>query len=193
MHSSDIGIIRVRNSAQAAHVRARHCRAWKGTVTYFDPGSVVWELESTSKFDAIREIIYKSPVFTEHSGLDLDEFCRIVIEREKLQSTGLGHGVAIAHGRTEQVSAPRVALGVCRAGLDFDSVDGKPVRLLFIVANHPSQQMDYLQILSALVATVRNKPFRRELMNCSQLKEFQEILCHAFRREFERVRLSVAG
>ncbi len=87
-------------------------------MAYFDPGSVIWELNSTDKYDAISEIIHNAPVFTNHGTLDLDDFSRIVLEREKLQSTGFGHGVAVAHGRTRQVSDPTIALGISHEGID---------------------------------------------------------------------------
>ena len=72
-------------------------------MAYFDPGTVIWDLQSTDKFDAIREIIAGAQTFTEHPALDLHAFAEKVVERERLQSTGFGHGVAVAHGRTGQV------------------------------------------------------------------------------------------
>lgn len=158
-------------------------------MTYFDPGSVIWKLNSTDKLDAIREIIYQAPVFVGHEGLDLDEFYDVVVAREELQSTALGHGVAVAHGRTEKVDSPQIALGVSRDGLDFDSPDGKPVRLLFIVANHPSQEVDYLQILSCLVAMVRDKFFRTALLRCEQLADLQQLLRQSFQQRLVQSRV----
>jgi PTS system nitrogen regulatory IIA component len=144
----------------------------------FYPGSVVFDLESSNKYDAIREIIRRAPVF--QAGLDRSSFTERVIEREKLQSTGFGHGVAVAHGRTTDVDRPRIALGVSRDGIAFDAVDGKPVHLLFIVANHPDKQMDYLRILSTLVALVRNDAFRRELLCCGRPEDARRKLYEAF-------------
>ncbi|MFW5689299.1 MAG: PTS sugar transporter subunit IIA [Spirochaetota bacterium] len=159
-------------------------------MAYFDPGSVIWELQSTDKFDAISEIIHNAPVFTEHESLELKEFTRIVIEREKLQSTGFGHGVAVAHGRTNRVDEPTVALGISHEGIDFDSYDGEPVHLIFVVANHPDHQMDYLHILSTLVAMVRNELFRREILDCSRAEEAQQKLCSMFSRLMGKQRLT---
>ncbi|MFW5688505.1 MAG: PTS sugar transporter subunit IIA [Spirochaetota bacterium] len=162
-------------------------------MAYFDPGSVIWELKSNDKYDAIREIIYGAPVFTEHASLELDEFSHIVIEREKLQSTGFGHGVAVAHGRTDRVDEPTIALGISHEGIDFEAYDGKPVHLLFIVANHPDHQMNYLHILSTLVAMVRDELFRREILNCAHARAVQEKLCDVFTRLMEQQRLRAVG
>lgn len=147
---------------------------------FSDPGSVVWELESTNKYDAIRELIHRSTVFDSAGDLDVSSFAERVIEREKLQSTGFGHGVAVAHGRTPDVRESRIALGVSRSGIEYDAIDGKPVHLLFIVANHPENQMDYLKILSTLVAQVRNDTFRRELLSCTSKEGIRARLCEAF-------------
>ena len=157
-------------------------------MAYFDPGSVIWELKSTEKFDAIREIISRARTFTEHPGLDSGAFAEKVVERERLQSTGFGHGVAVAHGRTDQVSSPRIALGVSRAGIDFDAVDGEPVHLIFIVANHPDQEVDYLQILSCLVSMVRDKLFRTALLRCQHLADLQQLLCQSFHQRLAQSR-----
>ena len=161
-------------------------------MAYFDPGSVIWELESTDKFDAIREVISRAEIFSEHPGLDLDAFAEKVVERERLQTTGFGHGVAVAHGRTDQVSSPTIALGVSRAGIEFDSVDGKPVHLLFIVANHPNDAVDYLHILSTLVGMVRDEMFRREILTCNHGSDVQQKLCDVFANLLKQNRLKYA-
>jgi PTS system nitrogen regulatory IIA component len=150
----------------------------------FDAGSVVFDLTSANKYDAIREVIRRAPVFDEADGLDAARFADRVIEREKLQSTGFGHGVAVAHGRTPDVRESRIALGVSRDGIPFDSVDGRPVHLLFIVANHPDHQMDYLRILSSVVAVVRNDRFRRELLSCDEAEDVRKRLADAFASRF---------
>jgi PTS system nitrogen regulatory IIA component len=159
-------------------------------VAYFDPGSIIWDLSSTDKYDAIREIVYNAPIFSGHVSLDLDDFCEKVINRERLQSTGFGHGVAVAHGRTVDVDAPTIALGISHAGIEFESYDGKPVHLLFIVANHPEQQMDYLHILSTLVAMVRDELFRQELLDCRQAHDVQKKLCSVFSNLLKQTRLT---
>jgi nitrogen PTS system EIIA component len=162
------------------------------SVSYFNPGSVVWDLKSTNKYDAIREIIHTAPIFTTHETLDLRGFSQIVVAREHLQSTGFGHGVAVAHGRTDQVDEATIALGISREGIEYDAYDGKPVHLLFIVANHPDRQMDYLQVLSTLVLMVRDEMFRREILDCGHADAAQERLCRSFTHLIEQQRLRAA-
>lgn len=147
---------------------------------YFSPGSVVWDLESGDKFDAIRETIYRTEIFRSIPNLDIETFCNAVINREREQSTGFGHGIAIAHGRSPSVRTSAIALGVSRNGIAFDAFDGLPVNLLFIVASHPDRQIDYLRILSSLARIARNEMFRREILSCICQEEIQNKLSTAF-------------
>ena len=148
---------------------------------FFSPGSVVWDLQNTDKFEAIRETVRRSAALQAIPSLDLEDFTRRVIERERVQSTGFGRGIAIAHGRTDQVTDSALTLGVSRRGIDFDAFDGRPVHLLFVVANHPDKHIDYLRILSCLATMGRNEVFRRELLTCLCKEEIEQKVASAFR------------
>lgn len=156
--------------------------------SFFNTGSVVWDVKSADKYDAIREVVFRSPLFQELPELDLEDFAERVIARERIQTTGFGHGVAVAHGRTYQVDGSHVCLGVSRKGIDFQAVDGEPVYLLFIVANHPDLQTDYLSILSTLVSIVRNKEMRGELLSCITGEELEFKLLNAIESIYETSR-----
>ena len=156
--------------------------------SFFNTGSVVWDLKSSDKYAAIREVVFRSPLFESLPELDLEDFADRVIAREQIQSTGFGHGVAVAHGRTYQVDGSHVCLGVSRKGIDFSAVDGEPVYLLFIVANHPERQTDYLSILSTLVSIVRNQSMRGELLACISGEELEDKLLNAIETIYEQSR-----
>ena len=128
----------------------------------FDRGSVVDDLTSTDKFDAIREIIRRAPVFREIGGGA--GFEEAVIARERLQSTGFGHGVAVAHGRAAGVARVLIAMGISRTGIPYDAPDDEPVRLLFVIASPVHVSLDYLQALSTLVRCVRHEEVRESLL-----------------------------
>lgn len=147
---------------------------------FFHSGSVAWHIDCPDKFEAIRRIVRESRVFEQVDGLDPDEFAEVVIAREKIQSTALGHGVAVAHGRSVKVGKPLVALGISHDGIAFDAPDGAPVHLIFVVANHPSQQLDYLSILSNLARLVYNSGFRDALLRAAGGLEAEHIFAEAF-------------
>lgn len=157
------------------------------SANFFPSGSVVWDLRSADKFDAIRETISRTTVLQRIPLLDVGEFSQAVIAREREQSTGFGHGIAIAHGRTSQVSTSEVLLGVSRRGIDYDAFDGLPVHMLFVVASHPSRQIDYLRILSSLATMARNEIFRREVLSCLGAEDAQQKVCTAFHGVLKRM------
>lgn len=154
--------------------------------SFFPPGSVVWDLAGTNKYRALSDIIHHTTTFRSIPGLDLDAFTREVINREREQSTGFGRGIAIAHGRTSQVSTSEIALGVSREGIDYQAFDGKPVHLLFVVASHPERQIDYLRILSSLATLARNELFRQDLLACLCQEEVERKVCNAFQGVLRR-------
>ncbi len=121
------------------------------------------ELEATDKYNAIKELTLKTKSLKMLS--DPVKFRENVIKREENMSTGLGRGVAIAHGNCSENGKLIVALGVSRKGIDFNAIDNKPVHILFLVANPPDSQKEYLYILSGIVGLLQHESFRRSLLN----------------------------
>jgi PTS system nitrogen regulatory IIA component len=154
------------------------CNTRMSILHCFDQGTVISDLQSTDKFDALRELIRRAPVFKEIGKLDALE--NSVVARERLQSTGFGHGVAVAHGRAEGVERVLIAMGVSRAGIPFESPDGEPVRLLFVFASPLKVSLDYLHALSTLVRCLRHQPMRDRLLAAPDEGEIQRQLRHAF-------------
>jgi mannitol/fructose-specific phosphotransferase system IIA component (Ntr-type) len=144
----------------------------------FQGGTVVQSLSSQDKFDAIRELIHKAPVF---AGLGCrDELEEAVVQRERILSTGLGRGVAVAHGTTDTIKDIVIALGISERGIDFDSFDNTPVHLLFVITNPPGRQMEYLVALSAVTRLVRDEAFRESLRATAPAQEIELKICQAF-------------
>ncbi len=150
----------------------------------FDQGTVVSDLQSADKFEALREVIRRASVFKEIANLDVLE--NAVIARERLQSTGFGHGVAVAHGRAEGVERVLIAMGLSRNGIPFESPDGEPVRLLFIIASPLMLSLDYLHALSTLVRCLRHQPLRERLLAARDAGEIQRQLRQSFMIGAER-------
>jgi mannitol/fructose-specific phosphotransferase system IIA component (Ntr-type) len=144
----------------------------------FDRGSVVPDLKSTDKFDAIREIIHRASVFREIE--EGNAFEEAVIARERLQSTGFGHGVAVAHGRCTGVGRVLIGMGISRHGILYDSPDAMPVHLLFVIASPARVSIDYLQALSTLVRCVRHQDVRASLLAPCAAEELESRMRSAF-------------
>ncbi len=150
----------------------------------FETGSVVAELASVEKFAAIRELIQRAPVFRKIPNLA--SFEEAVITREKMQSTGFGHGVAVAHGRIPGLARVLIGFGLSRRGIPYDAADGKPVHLLFIIASPPHLSLDYLQILSSLVRCLRERPVRESILACPGAPEIVTLIREALANDLGR-------
>ncbi len=148
---------------------------------YFQDGSVVCDLEAVEKYSAIHELLSKAPVFKQIDNLSAFE--QVVIEREKKLSTGLGHGVAFAHGKTDAVNSMYIALGISRQGIEYKALDNKPVHLLFIVANPVDGHIEYLSLISGLSRILRDDIFREKILAMTDVKKIE----FEFRQALERL------
>ena len=142
----------------------------------FRGGTVVAHLASREKYEAIRELIQKAPVF---DGIQ-ERIAEAVIARERLLSTGLGRGVAVAHGTTDAAKGVIIALGISEAGVDYGAVDDAPVHLLFVIANPPGMQREYLLALAAVTRLLRDDSFRDSLRQETPLPDLEQRICDAF-------------
>lgn len=141
-----------------------------------DCRSVICQLEATDKTKALLEVIDSCSIF--ENLPDVERFKRGVLRRERIQSTGIGHGVAIAHGKIQGIDEVHIALGLSKEGIEFGSEDGMPVHLLFVIASSPAIQFEYLHALSAILRSVRSETMRNHLLS---LKGNQtDDLCHKF-------------
>jgi nitrogen PTS system EIIA component len=141
-----------------------------------DCRSVICQLQATEKTKALLEVIDSCSIFD--TLPDVERFKRGVLRRERIQSTGIGHGVAIAHGKILGLHEVHIALGLSRDGIDYGSEDGMPVHLLFVIASSPSIQLEYLRSLSAILRSVRSEAMREHLLS---LQDHQiDDACHRF-------------
>jgi PTS system nitrogen regulatory IIA component len=144
----------------------------------FEGGSVVQCLESRNKFDAIRELIKRAPILSyEVNHGQIEE---AAINREKIYTTGLGRGIAIAHGKTKGVKKLYIVLGISREGIEFNAIDGKPVNFLFLIANPPEKNSEYLIVLSTLARILRDERFLVALLSQVREELVEQMIHNAF-------------
>ena len=128
---------------------------------------------ASSKEDVINQMV---DLMTNNGNIiNKEEYKRVVMEREKGGSTGIGEGIAIPHGKTEAVSKPGLAAMVIPEGVNFDSLDGQPARLLFLIAAPNTKDNVHLDVLSRLSTLLMDTKFREELLNADTPEEF--LLC----------------
>lgn len=107
---------------------------------------------------------------------DYDGFIKDVFDRESLNTTGIGHYIAIPHARTNTVKDFVIAFGRVTDGLEFGSLDKKPVKLIFLMGTPKERGLNgYLRILSSLTRRLDKESFREQLLNAATPKEIIEI------------------
>jgi mannitol/fructose-specific phosphotransferase system IIA component (Ntr-type) len=134
-------------------------------------------LQAQSKDALLRELV--SVVTNHRSGDEQDEILRAVRERESVLSTGIGHGVAIPHGKSSAVSELRMAAGRAAAPVEFDALDGQPVELFFLLVGPETAAGPHIKALSRISRLVRKDDVRDRLIAARTADEFLTALAEA--------------
>ena len=107
---------------------------------------------------------------------DIDAYREQVYAREEESTTGIGEGIAIPHGKCDAVTKPGLAAMVVKEGVDFDSLDGGPVTLIFLIAAPNTKDNVHLDVLSKLSVLMMDEEFSNSLRNARTVDEFLEII-----------------
>ena len=139
--------------------------------------SIDLNVEASNK----EEILKKAVELMNKNGniIDKDRYLELVMKREEEGSTGIGEEIAIPHGKGDSISAPGLAAMVIPNGVDFESLDGKPVKLLFLIAAPNTKDNVHLEVLSRLSTLLMDEKFRKELLNAKSKEEFLKIIDQA--------------
>jgi nitrogen PTS system EIIA component len=123
---------------------------------------VLSDLKGVSK----KEIVYELVKALNDAGLvqDVEKAVNVVMEREKLGSTGIGEGVAIPHGKLKGMETIFCAFGRSRWGVDFDAVDHRPVHIFFLLIAPEDSASLHLKMLSRISKILRDPSFRKSLV-----------------------------
>jgi fructose-specific phosphotransferase system IIA component len=141
------------------------------------PDRIKIPLVSTTKEALLDELV--GIVGRAGSISDVSDVLRAVREREEVLSTGIGHGVAIPHGKSASVPNLALAAGVTTEPVDFEALDGQPVRLFFLLVGPEAAAGQHVKVLSRISRLLRRESFRRRLMEASSSEEFYSVLTEA--------------
>lgn len=127
-------------------------------------------MKARTKEEAVKELSTLLKNAPEISDFDL--FLKDVFERESLKTTGIGSELAIPHARTDAVKSFVIAFGRSAEGVEFDSLDGKPAKLIFLMGTSKGKNLNgYLEILARLTRLLQHESFRKALLQASSPKE----------------------
>ncbi|MCK4328549.1 PTS sugar transporter subunit IIA [candidate division WOR-3 bacterium] len=105
-------------------------------------------------------------------GLDKGSILQGIMKREELESTGFGNGLAIPHARIDGVPAMTLLVGVSKEGIEFDALDGKPAKLIFLILAPKSETKLYINILAKLMKVTEKTKSLKELIDCDTPQSF---------------------
>lgn len=125
------------------------------------------------KADGKREVLAElAGAFAKgEARFDLQEMLHVLLEREKLGSTGIGDGIAIPHGKLAGLEEIMVAFGRSRAGIDFDTMDGKPAHLFFLLVAPEESAGQHLKALAKISRMLKDADFRKRLLESEGREE----------------------
>ncbi len=144
---------------------------------------VVVNLSGTTKdeiINALVEVASQSPKI-----LDKEKVRSAVFEREKIMSTGVGNGFAIPHGKTDSVADVVATFGITAQPIDYQSLDEKPVRLVFLLVGKDSMVGPHIKLLSRISRLMNKEEFRKKLVMSKSSSEVLEAFRHEEATYFE--------
>jgi PTS system nitrogen regulatory IIA component len=136
--------------------------------------TVVLNLQSEDKDGIIEELI--DVLVAAGKIEDRKAALKAVMEREKKMSTGLQNGIAIPHGKTDTVESLIAALGMKKAGIAFDSLDGQPAQIILITLSPVSRTGPHIQFLADISRTLHDAKVRQRVLDAATEEDVLEIL-----------------
>lgn len=139
-----------------------------------DEASVIQDLRSTNKKGILEEL---SNVLVERGKLpDRDKVVEVLLEREKLGSTGIGDGIAIPHGKMKGIQGLVTSFGRSIKGVNFESIDNKPTHLFFLLVAPENSAGIHLKALARISRLLKDSGFRNRLMEASDRQDLFRII-----------------
>lgn len=146
-----------------------------------DARSILLDASPKSKSEALDQIV--DLMVKSEKINDKEAYRKQVYAREEESTTGIGEGIAIPHGKCDAVTKPGLAAMVVKDGVDFDSLDGEPVTLIFLIAAPNTEDNIHLDVLSKLSVLLMNEEFTESLRNAKTVEEFMNIINDADEKE----------
>lgn len=139
-----------------------------------NPGAVVAEIQSREKGKVLEELT--DALVACDDSLQRDEVIKVLQERERLGSTGIGDGVAIPHGKLKGIPELMLAFGRSRDGVDFDSMDGKPAHLFFLLIAPEESVGVHLKTLARISKLLKDSSIRQHLLDAEGQEGLYQII-----------------
>ena len=138
-----------------------------------DKEAILIDLKSTDKIGILNELVEPAARIT---GIDHQDMVQVLMERERLGSTGIGGGIGIPHGKLKDLEKLVLGFGLSRQGVDFESMDGLPTHLFFLLIT-PEHSTDlHLKLLARVSRLLKKEPLKEMLMKATSAEDIINII-----------------
>jgi PTS system nitrogen regulatory IIA component len=135
--------------------------------------AITADLKSRTKKEVLQELV--APV-ARLAGVDAEALVKVLLERERLGSTGIGGGIGIPHGKLRDLGNLVIGFGLSRKGVDFESLDGEPTRIFFLLVTPENSTGMHLKLLARISRILKNEPFKERLLQATDSSEIYDII-----------------
>jgi PTS system nitrogen regulatory IIA component len=135
--------------------------------------TIIADLNAHDKKGILEELA--APV-ARQAGVETETLVKVLLEREQLGSTGIGGGIGIPHGKLKDMNQLALGFGLSRKGVDFDSMDGKPTHIFFLLVTPENSTGLHLKVLARISRILKNEPFKEKLFNAAGVDEILDII-----------------
>lgn len=137
------------------------------------PDTILVNLQAKDKKGVIEELA--APV-AKAAGIAHDDLVRVLLDRERLGSTGIGGGIGIPHGKLQDLDSLALGFGISRKGVDFESMDGRPTRIFFLLVTPENSTGLHLKLLARISRLLKNDLFKERLLEATEKEDIYRIL-----------------
>jgi PTS system nitrogen regulatory IIA component len=130
-------------------------------------------LDCQTRDDALNKMV--DTLLAKGKIQNRETFMQALLDREKIVSTGIGMGVAIPHAKSSSFDDFFIEIGVLNKGVHWGSLDGAPVRIIFMIGGPDDKQTEYLQILSALTIAIKDEERRKKMLTLNSPNSMIEL------------------
>ena len=135
--------------------------------------TILTDLKAKDKKGVIEELVASVSQVT---GINSRELVQVLLERERLGSTGIGGGIGIPHGKLANLESLIMGFGLSHKGVDFESMDGRPTHLFFLLITPENSTGLHLKFLARISRILKNDSFKKKLMKAASSNEVYSII-----------------
>ena len=135
--------------------------------------AIITDMKSKVKNEVIEELVVSISKIT---GINSAELIKVLLERERLGSTGIGGGIGIPHGKLKNLKSLIMGFGLSRKGVDFESIDNRPTHLFFILLTPENSTGLHLKLLARISRLLKNESFKSRLMKATDSDQVYSII-----------------